>query len=125
VLAELFKVPDTVVGGVVRKICKRRAVAASTLVNKDDTIHRRIEKAGHRGDSATAGSAVNEENGFSVRISIAGVIDGVNVADLEVSSVVGLDRAIESSVCPLVYSGLFLLVYITIHGAESIRCHIT
>ncbi len=77
--------------GVIVKARVGRAVAAAALVEHDDSVHGRVEKAAQTGRRAAAGTSVNDNDRFAHRVAALLVIHCVNIGDLERASAVRVD----------------------------------
>lgn len=73
----------------------RAGLSATALVEQHDPVLRGIEEAslGRRGP--TAGTAVHEDHGLSLRVARGLPVDLLAVADIQVTGLVGLDLRVE------------------------------
>src|SRR5215469_16739631 len=95
-------------GGVVSQTPVRPASTAAALIKKDDAILRRVEEASHPRFGAGAGSAVEKDCRFPLRVPAFFEIDAVIGVCGKVSGTVWLDRRVK-----------------TIHFSRFFHCHMS
>jgi hypothetical protein len=102
VLAQQLHVGDQVVRGVGGQVGGRvarvrAAAAAVALVEQDDPVALRVERAPLAVAAPRAGAAVHDERGLAFRVAADLPVDEVAVADVEQAVVVRLDRGIQAT----------------------------
>jgi hypothetical protein len=86
---------DEIPGGIVLQAGMRPALATTTLIEKDDSIHVGIEESSHLFRATAAGTAMQEYGGLAVWVAGLLIVELVTTADLQVAGMVGFDGWIQ------------------------------
>src|SRR5215469_13289454 len=96
-LAQALDVLHEVPGGVVDKTRVGSALAASTLIKKDNSVASGIEETAHLGFRAPTGSTVQEDHGLATSIAAFLEIDFVQLRYAQKAFAVGPDCGVEGA----------------------------
>lgn len=91
-LAQALDVLDQQLGRVVAPLAQRGGLAGAALVEQDDAVGVRVEKAAVLRRQAGARAAVQEDDRNAVRVADLFPVDGVDVVDRQHAVAGGQDR---------------------------------
>lgn len=90
-LAKCFNVGDEMPGSVVNQVSVRGALACTTLVERENTVVRRVEPSSFLGPDSSTRSAVKADDGVAVLVTAPFVVDGVTIVHFEFTGFEGFD----------------------------------
>lgn len=93
--ADMLHIGHEIPGGILAQFSMRRGASATALIEKDDTIFLGIVQTTHGRRDAAAGTAMNYDNGFAIRIAALFDMDAVQRRNLQHLFLEGLDFRIK------------------------------